>query len=335
MNSDNPAGWPEELVPVFERALTCEYASLTAKGAPITWPMNPYVGEDRRTLNVSTGLTYAAKADRARKNPRVALLFSDPVGSGIERMPMALVHGMATIRDRDLQAGADRYITLAFSKYPAAYAGTPGFLLRRQQWYFTRAWILVTPVKIMWWEAGRWDEPPREWQAPEGTTAPESDPPPQGPPLGPWQQHPDDWRAVAENAVRDLGRPVITVVGQDGWPYLLRTNGARMEGDGIALDVAKGLPVPLSGPACLTFHVHAEVFAGQQNTTLIGQAERREGGAFFRVEKAMPDFSLPGNRLQSTLALMSAARKLTPRLRAEVARRGQNVPEIRLPGKEK
>ena len=30
--AENPAGWPEELLPLFERAITVEYASLTRAG---------------------------------------------------------------------------------------------------------------------------------------------------------------------------------------------------------------------------------------------------------------------------------------------------------------
>src|SRR5215208_5843994 len=99
MAMSNPAGWPAEVLPVFEKAITCEWATLTKAGAPVTWPVTPYLGEDGSTIDVSTGLTYPAKADRARRNPKVALLFSDPTGSGLQDPPVVLVQGMATVRD--------------------------------------------------------------------------------------------------------------------------------------------------------------------------------------------------------------------------------------------
>lgn len=73
--AENPAGWPEELLPLFERAITVEYASLTRANTPVTYPVPPYVGDEVLTLDVSTGLTYPTKAERARRNPNVALLY--------------------------------------------------------------------------------------------------------------------------------------------------------------------------------------------------------------------------------------------------------------------
>ena len=104
----DPAGWPEEVRAIFERAMTCEFATVTKRGAPITYPVTPYVGEHGRTLDVSTGLAYPAKAERARRDPRVALLYSDPTGSGLADPPVVLVQGLATVRDGDLQANTDR-----------------------------------------------------------------------------------------------------------------------------------------------------------------------------------------------------------------------------------
>jgi hypothetical protein len=76
-------GWPTEVSELFDRPITCEYASLTRSGAPITWPVTPYAAPGGGTLDVSTGVTYPSKAERARRDPRVALLFSEPTGSGL------------------------------------------------------------------------------------------------------------------------------------------------------------------------------------------------------------------------------------------------------------
>lgn len=332
--STNPAGWPEQAIPVFQRAITCEYASLTRAGGPVTWPLNPYLGEDGRTIDVSTGLTYPSKAERARRNPNVALLFSDPVGSGLKDFPVVLVLGQATVRDSDLQANTDRYVRLGLTRFREAYGGQPAFLLRMATWYFTRMWILVTPLRILWWPGGDMDSQPHVWEAPEGTIAPPSDPAPGGKSLGPWQKSPGGWRQAAEHSARSHGAPVLTVAGDDGYPYPLRMKGARLEAEGFALEVPAGVPAAarLEGPACLTFHIHGEVFTGQENSTFMGEMLRRaDGGAFFKVERLLPDFSLPGSRLSATAAMLSAAVKLAPRLKREAQRRGQLVPRVNLP----
>jgi len=67
--------WPDFLSGLFSRSVTAEFASLIATGRPVTVPMVPFVGATG-TLDVSTGLTYPAKAERARRNPRVCLLFA-------------------------------------------------------------------------------------------------------------------------------------------------------------------------------------------------------------------------------------------------------------------
>jgi hypothetical protein len=69
---------PEELVPTLVHSYVCEYASIKKDGTPITSPVIPFPGEDGRTVDVNTGLAYTGKAERARNNPKVCLLYSEP-----------------------------------------------------------------------------------------------------------------------------------------------------------------------------------------------------------------------------------------------------------------
>jgi hypothetical protein len=323
--------WGAELTPFLDAAITTEYASLTRDGRPVTVPLTPYRGAT--TLDVSTGLTYPAKAERARRNPRVALLFADPVGTGLAEPPVVLVQGLATVRDGDLQAGTDRYVRESMAKLPAAYEGTPWFLLRRSGWYFTRIWIEVTPLRITWWERGRLDAEPRVWTAAPGTTAPPSDPAPTGVTPPPWQQAPADWRAAADRAER-LGVPDLTLLGADGWPLPLAARAVERVDDGFVVTLPAGTPpaAALPAPVCLTFHVHAERFTGQENVTLVGTGGYVDAGrdrVHVRVERALGDFSLPGGRVSRLRATVRAGRRLDRRLAQESGRRGQPVPVVR------
>lgn len=324
----NPAGFPDEILPVVEHFITCECATLTQRGTPITQPLNPYWGEDRRTIDVTTGLTYPAKAERARRNPKVSMLFSNPAGSGLHSPPVVLVQGMAAVRDSDLQGNTDRYVRLALKKLPASYKGLPRFVLKRMDWYFTRIWIQVMPVRILWWANGDTDTPPQRWSAPPDLVYPVSDPMPEGKQPASWKEAPTEWRDSAAFAVQRLGLPVLTVVDADGFPVLYRARQVALNDDGFNLEMPAGMPSAVSGAACLTFHTHPDVFNRQQNMLFVGHMQ--ENGAF-TVERRVGDWSLVGSSLQALWTFMSNGRRLAPRLKAEAARRGQPVPEIRLP----
>ena len=85
------------------------------------------------------------------------------------------------------------------------------------------------------------------------------------------------------------------------------------------------------GPACLTVHGHDERFTTQENHTLIGTLVQGAEGPRLRVERALADWSLTGNRAQAAIGFLRKGRRLAPRLKAEAARRGQPVPTVNLP----
>lgn len=330
--SHNPADWPAEVLPLFERAFTCEFSSLTGQGVPITFPLTPYLGDDERTLDVSTGLTYPAKAERVRRNPKVSLLYSDPVSTGLAHPPVVLVHGLASVRDADLQANTDRYVRLSLAKSPAGFKGTPGFMLKRLPWYFARIWIEVMPFRILWWPAGQTDELPQTWQAPAETQARPSDPSPAGKPFPAWKEPPADWRPNASHAAQKLGLPILTTVDTDGYPVPVRVKSSSLTSEGFRLDMPAGVSITPQGRACLTFHSHPEVFARQENKAFIGQVTPAdEGSCLFTVERALADWSLAGSRFSAARSFFSHGRLLVPRLEAEAERRGQAVPVIHVP----
>ena len=79
------ASLPAEVQQVFDRFITTEYTTIDARGQPITWPVTPYY-QPRRAVHRRHDRRSATRRRRydARANPKVALLFSDPTGSGIE-----------------------------------------------------------------------------------------------------------------------------------------------------------------------------------------------------------------------------------------------------------
>ena len=326
-----PAGppWPEGLTAVFAGSVTAEYASLTRAGTPVTVPTTPYVGDG--TLDVSTGLTYPTKAERARRNPRVCLLFADPVGLDAGA-PVVAVQGVAAVRDADLQANADRYVRDSVAKLPDATKGQPRVVLRRMAWYYARIWVEITPVRVLRWDDRSLAGPPEVWTAPERPW-PASDPAPEGKPPSAWLPAPVSWSEEARLALDTLPLCDLTVVDADGFPLAVPVAGAAIHPEGFELTVGPGCPWPAGAPgspACVTFHTHAERFTGQENRTFVGRFD--PGTGVLAVERALADWSLAGGKARVALGFLGSGRKLRPRLRAEAARRHQPVPRIRFPG---
>lgn len=314
---------------MFESALTCEYASLTRAGAPVTVPTTPYSGAG--TLDVSTGLSYPAKAERARRNPKVALLYADPIGDS--GAPVVLVQGHAAVRDADLQGNTDRYVRAAMAKLPGATKGQPKALLRRLAFYYARIWIEIAPVRIRWWADRDLAQEPSEWRIETGGEQQHarSDPAPSGSQSPAWLTPPASWREVAARALSQLPLADLTVVDGEGYPICLPVSAAALRGETVPLSMGAWAPQLEAGPACLTLHGHDPAFTTQENHTLVGTIEQGPDGPALRVERVLADWSLTGSRARIAIGFMRKGRQLSPRLKAEAARRGQPVPKINLP----
>lgn len=267
-------------------------------------------------------MAFPAKAEQARHNAKVGLLYADPIGEGMADAAVVLVQGHARVRDADVQANT--------AKFPAAVARVPGFVLARMGFYFERIWVEVTPVHTRWWASRELSETPREWVAPPETVFPSSDPAPRGQAPPPWRDAPPDWRPLLSRALAGSALVDLTVVEADGYPLCLPVQPGTLEGNRLSLSVGPGAPTMAAGPACLTVHSHGEVFTSQANLSLVGQF-RPDGGLAFEAERALGDWSVPANRLQAGLETMANRRKLSPRAAAEAARRGQPVPVVRVP----
>jgi hypothetical protein len=318
------ADLPGDVRTVLSGSLVCEYASLTKDGRPITWAVVPYPGP-AGTLDVSTGLTYPDKAERARRSPRVALLYSDPIGLPAGEHPVVLVEGSATVRDADLQANTDRYVRESLAR-TTGFDRMPWFLVRRLNWYFARIWVQVTPERITWWPHGDLAVQPVTWVATD-VVPPASDPAPRGtpPPRRPAAAE-SDWKLVAERAER-LGAPVLTTTVA-GRPVPVRARSVERTSEGYRLGLPVGA-VTADGPACLTFHRAGVGLAWQENVVFAGSARVVDGEASVSIERALPDWSINGSSTQRAVGFLRHSRRLKPRLRAESARRGQAVPTVR------
>lgn len=333
----NDAGISDAVVPVLVDAQwpnVCEFASIKRDGTPVTTPLGAYPGENRRSIAISTGVAHPSKAERARKNPKVCLLYAEPDGLPMHDPPIVLVYGQATVRDADLQANLDRMIREARAR-TSQMRKLPKFVLRWMEGYLTRIWIEVTPLQILWWPDADLDKAPRQWQAPAGTSAPPSDPAPQ--PLQgrrkPLVAPPSDWRREAAFAFEQLGVPTLTVVDEAGYPVPFKARHGSLEADGIRLEMPEATPVTPSGRACLTFSA-IEVKNGEMvandNRLFIGEATVDGDGVFFAVERPLSYLNVKLDGPRALLHYLSVIRESGKRAKIEAARRGQPTPRARL-----
>ena len=303
---------PPVVVQLIRSGMVAEYASLTAKGVPIDTPTYYFPSEDVATLDIGTGLAYPAKAERARRNPRVGLLIE-----GEANEPVVSIAGFGAVRDADIQANLDRYAAETANLLPPGGAWEA---MRKSVFYWSRVFVAVTPAHIRWWpdRAAAHAAAPQEWRAPEGMVYPPSDPKPSGKmsaapdwPMLPWQE-------VAEIALEREAPGHLTLCDPEGFPLPLRVKSISRCDEGFTMEAPHFAPWQ-SGQATLSF---------QGREVFIGMAETSGGRTLLRVERAMPIFPLTSPDLTVPRPSRETRALLTSRMEEELARRGLGIPVV-------
>jgi Pyridoxamine 5'-phosphate oxidase len=288
------ASLPHPVREAFERFVTCEYTTVDQRQQPIAWPVTPYYRDGAPSVDVTTGLGYPKKAEDAARNPHVALLFSEPTGSGIESGLQVLLQGTADVDDRNLEANRERYWRESYEKLPGTRDMHPPKLLRGLfGWYYTRIYIRVRPERVFVWPSGDVTEPPdvhdshleevRSGQSQEGLE-------PHEPGIG--------GKAVWDQRIEELGRryatAVLAWVAPDGFPLAVRL---PVRVDRQARRIAFGadpVGLPLTeGRGCVAAHSHSPDFSWQENFQVRGDIVRADGGWALVPRKLIGGFELP------------------------------------------
>jgi hypothetical protein len=313
---------PGEVQSVFDRFITTELTTIDGRGHPITWPVTPYYRPAEPCIDVTTGLGYPKKANDARANPLVALLFSDPTGSGLNDPPMVLVQGSAEVDDHDLDANRERYQRESLEKLPGtAKLHPPAPLKRFLDWYYTRIYIHIRPERVYVWSrgdiagepdlygahmeevrSGHFEEPARFHADPVG---------------GASSWHP----RITELGTR-YPTAVLSIASPDGFPFSVRVpvrvdeaaRWIRIEGAPTEIPFAPGL-------ACLTAHSHGESFTWQQNFQVRGDLFFAEGSWTLVPHRVVGGFEAPASRLGLVRANARKARRYRRTAKRELAKR--------------
>jgi hypothetical protein len=307
---------------VFDRFITTELTTVDQHGQPITWPVTPYYETGGPCIDVTTGLGYPKKANDARANPLVGLLFSDPTGCDLTDPPMVLVQGSATVDDSDLEANRKRYERESLIKLPGtAKLQPPDFIKRTLGWYYTRIYLHIRPERVYVWprgeiaqepelygahmeevRSGHSEEPERFHATPEGGAS--------------------DWNPRLSELGRRYPTAVLSLVSPDGFPFAIRlpvqVDGAnrwiRIEGAPVGIPLQPGL-------ACLTAHVHEHDFTWQQNFQVRGDLVQVDDGWALIPHKLVGGFELPKSRLAMMRANAAKVRRFRRIAKRELERR--------------
>jgi hypothetical protein len=239
---------PPEIRDVFERFISCEYTTVDSRQQPITWPVTPYYSQGGPTIDVTTGLGHPKKADDAKRNPRVSLFFSEPLGSGIQSGIRVLVQGTAEIDEENLAENRERL------------------------------YVKVRPERVFVWPDGDHLAEPtlldaRVEEVRSGHAEAELEPhvPAAGGGIA-WDERIDQLGERHPTAV-------LSWVAPDGFPLSARVK-PRVDRAGrrVALGEAPvGFPVT-EGLACLTAHAHGPNFEWQESFQVRGDLMRGEDG---------------------------------------------------------
>ena len=288
------ASLPQEVQDVFTRFITTEYTTVDARQQPITWPVTPYYSPGGRTVDITTGIGYPKKADDAERNPHVALLFSDPTGSGVETGIEVLVQGTAHVNDADLDANRERYNRELAAKLPATVKmQPPKFLRERLNWYYSRIYVEVRPERVFVWPDGDPTRPPEILDSHlEEVRSGHSE--------EPLEPHvPAEGGATAwDSRFTELGsryrEAVLSWVGPDGFPIAARLPIFLDEGERRIRLGAEPAGLPMTtGRACLTAHSHAPDFTWQKNFQVRGDLVEAGGEWALVPHKVVGGFELP------------------------------------------
>jgi hypothetical protein len=314
------ASLPEDVQAVFDRFITTEYTTIDRSGQPITWPVTPYYDRDHGTIDVTTGLGYPKKADDAAANPMVALLFSDPTGSGLDDPPTVLVQGIADVDDRDLEHNRDRYAREVTEKLPGAMSKPPPVAVQRLfGWYFTRIYVRVRPERVYVWRGGA---EPELLDAHMEEVRSGHNEEPAAPHAGPREREPR-WDARLDELGRQYDTAILSLVAPDGFPFSTRVPVTPDRGAGrIRIGPAPpGLPTQ-PGLACLTAHDHSPDFKWQRNFQVRGDLVEDGDGWALVPSKLVGGFELPpGSGLQKVRVNLSKIRRFRRIAKRELAKR--------------
>lgn len=281
-------GVGEAVDAVVREFRTCEFTTLAADGTPITWPTVAFFEPDHGRFLITSSIGLPQKALNVRREPRVAMLFSDPTASGLASPPAVLVQGDAEAPDEvwTEREGFEEHARLLLERQPIGLTMLTrlSFLYPLIDWYGMRLAIYVHPRRIRWWPRADFASPAEERvvgsirpralsrATPESTT--------------------DAWREVSRQ-IDVFASAVLTWLDDDGYPVSARCRPMRDEAARRLRITGLSENALRPGRAALLCHRHDRNLWNLRSFTARGRLERDELGWAFAPTRFTPGMGGP------------------------------------------
>jgi hypothetical protein len=295
-----------DLTPVLDAYRTCELLTVTRSGLPIAWPTVTIPRADG-TFLVTTSIALPQKAYNVRRDPRVAMLFSDPTGSGLDAPPQVLVQGEATCPDEVVTSAlprADLWTRLAERQPRSSQYAATGLGRRLFDWYYMRLLITVRPDAVRAAPALAPGAPLATRAAARGAG--------------------DDAFGLALRRLPGFTSAVLAAFDGAGRPTLVRV---RPRADAatrrLVLDLSAGADLR-PGPASLLCHSHDEQLWSLRSFVAAGELARDGDGWAVTPSRYVPG----GTDRMGPVTTVRTVRRLRATAQGYLDRRGLERPRI-------
>lgn len=158
-----PGILPPQVEELLNKALVAELTVVDTSGRPITYPLIPLY--DGRHIYMTSSVLFSRKLRHIKSNPKVSVALTDPVGIPAVPFHRATIQGDARIVEEDLHSGWERLLPLWRAKEPIIEK----FVKQRfaMPLFFERAVIEIAPRRVLFWEGGNTERPPKVTQLTE------------------------------------------------------------------------------------------------------------------------------------------------------------------------
>jgi hypothetical protein len=258
----------DKVLRLIETYHTCEFLTVSKNGTPLAWPVAGAVDPDTGAFVVSTSIGFPQNAVNVRRDPRVALLFSDPTGSGADEPQQVLLQGRASCTDT-VESGfvSHAFLWRRLLTIQPTSKRSAGLLTRTlMDAYFMRLFITIDPTRVTLLPAY---SPPASTSVTPSTQLPSIEP----------------LRKIVEE-LQKHSSAVLAAFDAEGRPILARTTAT--EQGGVLRLAGLGATSLREGRASLLAHSHDERLGGLSSFAASGELVRDIAGWYFSPKRFIP-----------------------------------------------